>query len=109
MPKYMIVYKGDATDPADMPEEQRNEIMAAWGAWMERVGSGLTDVGTPLMALASVVDDGSAGTPVSLSGYSVVEAADLDELKSHVKDHPFLSEGKGNFAIDVYEMLPVPM
>jgi hypothetical protein len=61
------------------------------------------------MALASVVDDGSAGTPASLSGYSVVEAADLDEVKSHVKDHPFLSEGNGNFAIDVYEMLPVPM
>lgn len=109
MPKYMIVYKGDATDPADMPEEQRNEIMAAWGVWMERVGSGLADVGTPLMAVASVVDDGSAGTPVSLSGYSVVEAAGLDELQSHVKDHPFLSEGQGNFAIDVYEMLSIPM
>ena len=109
MPKYMIVYKGDATDPADMTEGQRNEVMAAWGAWMERVGTGLADVGTPLSAVMSVVDDGTDGTPVSLAGYSLVEAADPGEAKSLVKGHPFLSEGKGNFAIDVYEMLPVPM
>jgi hypothetical protein len=23
--------------------------------------------------------------------------------------HPYLSEGKGDFAIDLYELLPVPM
>lgn len=109
MPKFMIVYKGDATDPADMSAEQRDAVMAKWGEWMERVGPALSDVGTPLAPGASLVDDGSMGMPTALSGYSVLEAADLDAARSLADGHPFLSEGKGNFAIDIYEMLPVPM
>jgi len=107
--KFMIVYKGDATDPADMAPEQRDAVMAQWGVWMERVGSALADVGTPLAPSTSIVDDGSSGTPTALSGYSVLDADDLDSVKALVAGHPFLSEGKGNFAIDIYEMLPVPM
>ncbi len=108
MAKYLMVYKGEATDPADMPEEQRNEVMARWVAWMEEVGPALSDVGTPLAPSASIVDDGSIASPTPLSGYSIIEAEDLEGARALADGHPFLSEGKGNFAIDLYEMLPVP-
>ena len=75
MPRFMLFYKGEATDPADMTEEERQSVMAAWGAWMEDVGSALVDVGAPLAQGASIVDDGTTGTPTPLSGYSIVEAA----------------------------------
>lgn len=109
MPRFMMVYKGEATDPADMTEEDRQAVMAAWGAWMENVGSALVDVGAPLGAATSIVDDGSTGTPTALSGYSLVEADDMDGARQLADGHPYLSEGKGDFAIDLYELLPVPM
>ena len=30
MPQYMMIYKGEATDRADLPEAQVQEIMAKW-------------------------------------------------------------------------------
>ncbi|MDH3306915.1 MAG: YciI family protein [Acidimicrobiia bacterium] len=109
MARFMMVYKGEATDMGDMSEEQAGAVMAAWGVWMGKVGPALVDVGTPLGAGASVVDDGSPGSAVSLTGYSIVEAADMAGAKALANGHPFLSEGKGNFAVDIFEMLPVPM
>jgi hypothetical protein len=44
----------------------------------------------------------------TVSGYSIVEAGDLAGAKSLTAGHPYLSEGAGNFAIDIYEMMPVP-
>jgi hypothetical protein len=84
-------------------------VMAKWGAWMEKVGPALTDIGAPFGPSASVVDDGSAGVAAPLSGYSIVEAADMGAAQAFCDGHPFLSEGAGNFAVDVYELMPVPM
>ena len=56
----------------------------------------------------SVVDDGSTGAPVSLSGYSIVEAADLESAAALADGHPYLSEGSGDYAIEIFEMMPVP-
>ncbi len=109
MAKFILIYKGPATDMADMTEEQSKEVMAKWGAWMEKVGGALADVGSPFGPGASVVDDGSSRNAADLTGYSIVEAADMNAAKAFTDGHPFLSEGKGNFSIEVYELLPVPM
>ncbi len=109
MPKFIMVYKGEATDMSDMTEEQGKAVMAKWGAWMEGVGSALTDIGAPMGPGTSVVDDGSTGSAVSLSGYSIVEAADMGAAKKLTDGHPYLSEGKGNYSVEIYELLPVPM
>lgn len=108
MSKFMMIYKGEATDMADMTEEQAADVMAKWAAWMERVGPALSDVGTPFGPGTSVVDDGSTGTPLSLTGYSIVEAADLAAATALADGHPYLSEGKGNYALKIYELMPVP-
>jgi hypothetical protein len=109
MPNFMMVYKGEATDMSDMSPEQAQEVMAKWGAWMERVGPALTDIGTPFGPAVSLVDDGTAGTAASLTGYSIVEADDLAGAQALADGHPYLSEGQGNYAIDIYELLPVPL
>lgn len=109
MPKFMMVYKGDATDLADMEEEAMNAVTAAWDVWMEKVGPALSDLGTPFGSGSSVVDDGTSGTAISLTGYSIVEAADMDAAKALADGHPYLSEGKGDYAIDLFELLPVPV
>lgn len=109
MAKFMMVYKGEATDMSTMTEAEVSAVMAAWGVWIQNVGPALVDVGTPFGPGVSVVDNGSTGTAVSLSGYSIVEADDMDGARALASNHPFLSEGKGNFAVDVYELMPVPM
>ena len=108
MSKFILIYRGEATDMSEMTPEQGAEVMAKWGAWMEKVGSGLSDVGSPFGPGVSVVDDGSTAAPAPSSGYSIVEAADLDAARALTDGHPYLSEGNGNFAIDVYELMPVP-
>lgn len=109
MPKFMMVYKGEATDISDMSEEEAAAVMAKWGAWMEKVGPALTDIGTPFGPGVSVVDDETSGTAISLTGYSIVEADGMDAAQALADGHPYLSEGKGDYAVDLFEMLPVPM
>ncbi len=109
MPRFMLVYKGDATDMSDMTEEEAGGVMAKWGAWMQKVGSALTDIGSPFGPSTSLVDDGSTDMAASLTGYSIVEAASMNDALALADGHPYLSEGKGDFAIDIYEMMPVPV
>jgi uncharacterized protein YciI len=42
------------------------------------------------------------------SGFSIVEAADLNSAQALANGHPYLSEGVGNFAIEIFEMMPAP-
>jgi hypothetical protein len=104
----MMIYKGQATDTADMSQEQAAAVMAKWGAWMEQVGPALVDVGTPFGPGISVVDDGTTAPPISLSGYSIVEAADLSAAQALAAGHPYLSDRTGEFAVEIFEMMPVP-
>jgi len=108
MPQFMMVYRGKATDVSDMTEEEAGAVMAKWAEWMQGVGPALTDLGTPFGPSSSIVDDGSAGTAVSLTGYSIVKADNMVGARALADNHPFLSEGKGDYAIDLYEMMPVP-
>jgi len=108
MSRFMMIYKGEATDMSDMTEEQAAGVMAKWAAWMEKVGPALADIGTPFGPGASVVDDGSSGTSASLTGYSIVEADSLDAATALADGHPYLSEGQGNYAVDIFELMPVP-
>jgi hypothetical protein len=93
----------------DFTEEQSAEQMRAWGEWMGRVGSGLVDGGAPFGERAAVADDGTTPAPGDLNGYTIVEAASLDAAKALLDAHPFLSEGKGRFAVDVFELVPMAM
>jgi hypothetical protein len=109
MARFMMVYKGEATDMADMTQEQTEGVMEKWAIWMQGVGEALSDIGTPFGPGSSVVDDGSSGTAASLTGYSVVEADNMSAAEALADGHPFLAEGQGNFAIDIYELMPVPV
>ena len=71
MAKFIYLYRGPATPVADRTPEQGAERMAAFGAWMEKVGSALVDGGSPFGPSASVRDDGAEGTAGDLIGYSI--------------------------------------
>jgi hypothetical protein len=108
MGKFIILYKGQASDMSQMPEEAQKAVIDGWKSWMGKVGGALVDIGSPFGNGASIVDDGSEGSLVPMSGYSIVEANDLAQAKQLCEGHPFLSEGKGNFSIEVFQLLPAP-
>ncbi len=108
MSKFILLYKGPATPMEQMTKEQGDEVMAGWQTWMGKVGSALVDMGQPMAKGKSVVDDGSAGTADEFTGYSIIEAGNIDEAVKLVKDHPFLSDKSGKFSVEVFELMPLP-
>ena len=107
MSKYIFLYRGPATPMSDFTAEQQAEQMEAWGAWIGRLGPSLADVGNPFGARASLADDGTSPAPGDLNGYSIVEADSLDGAKALADKHPFLTEGKGRFSVEVFELVPM--
>jgi hypothetical protein len=108
MAKFIFLYKGPATPMDNMSEEQSKTITAQWNEWMTKVGPAMLDMGNPMSAGVSVVDDGSEGTADEFSGYSIIEATDMAAAKALTEGHPFLSDHTGKFSVDIFELLPVP-
>jgi hypothetical protein len=105
--KYLLLYRGPATQMEDFTPEQSAEQMQAWGAWMGRVGSALVDGGAPFGQRGAVGDNGTSPAPSDQNGYTIVEADSLDGARALTAGHPFLAEGKGRFAIEIFELTPM--
>jgi hypothetical protein len=92
MPKYLLAYHGGA-----MPEteEEGAKVMAAWQAWMGGLGEALLDPGNATgmakTVTSSGVTEGGGANPVS--GYSLLNAADIDAAAAMAKDCPILDGG----------------
>jgi hypothetical protein len=104
MARFIYLYRGAAPD---LTPEHGVERMAAFRAWVEKVGAALVDVGSPFGASASVRDDGTEGTAGDLIGYTIVEARDLAEAKALTDGLPFLSGRDGKCAVEIFELLPM--
>ncbi len=104
MAKYVFTYRGGG----DMPDSQaeRDAVMAAWTGWFADVGSAVADPGSPFGASASVGQGGvSDGTTSGVTGYSVVEAADLAAATAIAAGCPLLGATDG--VVEVHEALPM--
>ena len=93
MPKYVLAYHGGG-----MPESEADQaaVMAAWGAWFGVLGDAVIDGGNPIGASKTLASDGSAsdgGGANPISGYSLINAADLDSAVSLAKGCPILAAG----------------
>jgi hypothetical protein len=104
MPKYLLGYHGGS-----MPEtpEDGEKVMAEWNNWMGTLGKGLVDGGNPTMpgktiAANGKVSDGGGANPIS--GYSIIEAKNLDEAVALSKGCPQLASGG---SIEVAELMPM--
>ncbi|MGZ4218234.1 MAG: YciI family protein [Solirubrobacteraceae bacterium] len=103
MAKFIYLYRG--TVPNLTPEHGA-ERMAAFAAWMQKVGPALIDGGSPFGASASVRDDGTEGTAGDLIGYTIIEADDLAAAKALTDGLPFLSNSHDQRAVEIFELMP---
>jgi hypothetical protein len=101
MSKYLYLYRGPAA--TDFSPER----IKAWTDWMERIGGALVDGGAPFGTRSALADDGTSPEAGDLNGYTVVEAGSLEDARSLLDGHPFLTEGKGRYTVEVFELLPM--
>lgn len=99
MAKFMYLYSG-GTKPTN--EDEAKAYMAAWAAYFAKLGQALVDPGTPLVPTSKVV--GSAKTS-GATGFSIIQAASLEEATALTTGHPYLANGGG---IEVFEYAPMP-
>jgi hypothetical protein len=104
MPKFLFAYHGGGM--AATPAEQE-ATYAAWGAWFGSLGDAIVDGGNPVATAQTVTGDGSAragGGANPVSGYSLVNATDLDAAVSLAKGCPILSVGGSVEVAETIEM-----
>lgn len=104
MPKYIFAYHG-----GKKPEtpEAGAKMMADWKAWFEGLGEAIVEPGNPVgmskTVTANGVDDNGGSNP--LSGYTVIQADDIDAATELCKGSPHLNGG----TIEVAELMDIDM
>ena len=79
-------------DMANATPEEKAAGMQPWLDWKESMGDRLIDFGAPMMGAHSINPGGStAHAPSNVTGYSIIQATDIEEAKSVLKSHPHLS------------------
>ena len=91
MAKYLFVYHGGKNPET---EEEVAEVLDAWGNWFGTMGAAVVDGGNPVGQSYTINGDGSVtdnGGPNPASGYSLVEASDLDDAIAKARGCPILN------------------
>jgi hypothetical protein len=101
MAKYVLAYYGGGMP--ETPEEQA-KVMDAWTTWFGKLGSAVADGGNPTSgASKTITPDGSVkdgANGAGISGYSIIEADNLDKATELAKGCPVLL---GGASITVFE------
>lgn len=100
MPQFILAYHGGKKPDT---QEEIDAVMAQWQAWIEGLGAAAVNPGAPVGMSKTVSADGVAdnGGSNPLSGFSVVEAPDIDGAVAMAKDCPHRKHG----TIEVAEIL----
>lgn len=104
MSKFVFVYHGGKKPDND---NEIAKIMDAWGQWFGTLGDAVIDGGNPVGMSTTVNADGSVvgnGGPNPISGYSLIEAGDLDDAISKARKCPILAAGGSIEIAEAFDM-----
>jgi hypothetical protein len=106
MQKYLFSYHGGVIPES---EEEQARHVAAWGDWMGAHAEAFSDMGAPCGAMATVGADGDSegGGANPVTGYSIVEAADMAAACAIARGCPVITLGGGT--VEVAETFEVEM
>ncbi len=94
MKKFMFLHFGF--------EKPTPEIMGAWGKWFESIADKTVDQGGHFSGAREISKSGTRDLPMgmeSITGYTIIEAADLDAAEKIAQDNPYIA------SIRVYEIM----
>jgi hypothetical protein len=94
MKKFVLLHYGfEAPTP---------QVMEAWGKWFASIADKMVDSGSPFKGGREIAPTGTKELPLgmdSITGYTIISAADLDEAEKIAKGSPMIK------AIRVYEAM----
>lgn len=93
MARYLLAYHGGGMPES---EEEGARVMAAWTQWFEKLGKAVVDAGNPIGTTRMIASDrrvteGGGANPVT--GYSIIEADNLDMAVGLASGCPILDSG----------------
>jgi hypothetical protein len=93
----MLLYKGHATLP--------NASHEKWPTWFNKLGDQLVSTGSPMDNGFVLHRDGSkSDSATDFNGYSIIQAKNVNTVKSLLKDHPYLAQGSDDYSIEIFEL-----
>jgi len=112
MKKFVVLYhtpKDAMQQTANVTPEQMAKGMEAWMQWAQRCGNHLVDMGAPLMNGQQISPDGSVNeSQKNVSGYSILQAENMEEAKALLQGHPHISGWNPDSSIELHESMPLP-
>lgn len=108
MAKFVFVYYNGG-DPSKTSKEEMDQIMADWGAWYGQLGSAVVDGGNPFGPGGKAVSRESVEDVQEwpASGYTIVDAKDMDDAVKMAKSNPMHKHTDGKAVVRVYEAMPM--
>ena len=109
MKKFMILYIApvSAEEQMNVSPEEMKKGMEPWMTWYKKAGKAIVDMGVPLGKGACLDKKGVSKCQTQVTGYSIVQANDMEAAKSMLTDHPHFMMSKAS--IEVFEMMPMQM
>ena len=110
MKKYLVLYKAPMDAMQQMAEstpEQQEEGMKAWMDWAAKCGDQLVDMGQPLANGLALSPDGNTPTDGQVTGFSIVQADDMDGANALMQGHPHLGWNAA-CSIELHETQDMP-
>ena len=104
MAKYLFVYHGGESPNT---EEEVAKVLDDWGNWLGGMGAAVIDGGNPVGQSSTVHPGGKVtgdGGANPVSGYSLVEASDLDDALAKAKGCPILAAGGSVEVAEAFDM-----
>jgi len=109
MKKFMVLYQSPVNGRERMEQaspEQMKASMDEWIAWRAKVGEDKLEFGSPLNVGKLIANGHVSDGKMTVSGYSIVQADDLDAATELLKDHPVLKTP--GTSIEILEFLDMP-
>jgi len=107
--KFIILYMApvSAEQQMNVSLEELKKGMEPWNAWYKKCGKAIVDMGAPLGKGTCFDKKGSSKGQTKVTGYTIVQAADMEAVKAMLKDHPHLMMPKAS--IEALEIMPMTM
>lgn len=97
MKNFLVIYYSTLESMAAfaaLSDKERQAGMQAWQIWKDNHGDLITDLGSPLMQPLSVGAMEVEALPSQIiSGYSMVQAENLEQAQSLFEEHPHKENG----------------
>ena len=111
MKKFIVLYHAPmsaVSQTTALSPEQQAKGMEAWMDWAKKCGAKLVDLGSPLMNGLELMPGGkSKGSIKDVTGYSILQAENMEEVISLLQEHPHLG-WNAECSIEVHETMPLP-